>query len=106
MPKKKTRIRKPIVVIIRDPDYENEIHTFGMATVHDIDVGRFDLEDEEEAREWAETHMLSALRFAYAGYQDVADLIENVVSNYVGDEIMQEAVKAAKEIIEKERSNA
>jgi hypothetical protein len=97
------KIRKPIVVVIRDPDYSNEIHTFGIANTYDIDAGAFDLEDTNEAQEWAETHMYHALHYAYQGHQDVADLIESTVSNYVGDTLMREAVETAKQQIEEER---
>ena len=96
------KIRKPIVVVIRDPDYANEFHTFGIVNTYDIDTGGMDLEDEYEAEEWAETHMYHALRYAYQGHQDVADLIESTVSNYVGEEIMKAAVATARELIEKE----
>ena len=98
------KIRKPIVVVVRDPDYANEIHTFGYANTHDIDTGGMDLDNEEEAQEWAESHMTEALRYAYAGHQDVADLIESVVSEYVGDEVMQAAVESAKNEIKKEHT--
>lgn len=99
------KIRKPIVVVIRDPDYSNEFHTFGIANTYDIDAGRFDLDDTEEAREWAETHMYHALQYAYAGHQDVADLIEETVSDYVGEIVMKEAVETAKEQIDKENAS-
>jgi hypothetical protein len=101
MPK---NIRKPIVVVIRDADYANEYHTFGIVNTYDIDTGGMDLEDEAEAKEWAETHMYHALEYAYAGHPEVAELIEETVSNYVGDTIMREAVATAKEQIDKERA--
>ena len=95
-------IRKPIVVVIRDPDYANEYHTFGHVNIHDIDTGGMDLDDLDDAREWAESHMHQALLYAYAGHQDVADLIENTVSEYVGDILMREAVESAKQEVQKE----
>lgn len=47
------------VVIIRDPDFSNDIHVFGdedgAVCAFDIDLGRADLSDPDEFAEWAES---------------------------------------------------
>jgi hypothetical protein len=69
----------PTVVIVRDPDYENAVTTFGEVEVHDIDLGRADLSDPDELTEWAASHMDDSRKFRRVGKHDVADFIEETV---------------------------
>jgi hypothetical protein len=101
---------KAIVVVIRDPDFSNEYHTFGDVVYHDIDCGYMDLNSENEAWMWATNHLRDAMEFADEGHRDVAALIRTTVENYVGETIDIDAAvgEAAAEfaMAKQERSNS
>lgn len=45
-----------VVIVVRDPDYSNEFHTFGETPkIVDVDFGRADLRDPAEFGEWSES---------------------------------------------------
>jgi pantothenate kinase type III len=70
------------VVIIRDPDFGNDIHVFGdtrgLVATFDLDLGRADLRDPDEFAEWAENLAIDA-RYTVNGA--AATLIASVVRN-------------------------
>jgi hypothetical protein len=89
--------KKPLVIVIRDPDYDNEYATFGgEVETYDIDCGRMDLDAEDEATMWAGSHLIAALELRDQGRIDAAEYIEEAVSNHVDDEILKEAREEAK----------
>jgi hypothetical protein len=95
------KIRKPIVVVVRDPDHDNEINTFGIVNVLDIDVTSL-RNGKVKPLKWGRDYLVLALRYADAGHNDVASLIYEIVEDYIGDGWMQTAVIEAKEQHEKE----
>lgn len=70
---------RPVVVVTRHPDYDNEHAVFGDAEVHDIDMGRSDLRDPDTLALWQDSHRTEAQRYRAQGRHDVADHIEQVV---------------------------
>lgn len=88
---------KPLVVVTRDPDYANDYRTFGgQVETYDIDMGRMDLNDKDEAVEWAAGHLDEVLRWRAEGRNDVADFVEGVVAEAVS----YEAFNAARALAE------
>jgi len=80
--------RRPVVVVTRHPDYDNEYAEFGGGVeTYDIDMGRSDLSDHEECAEWVESHRQSARDFRHRGYPDVADYIEEIIAEYDAEEV-------------------
>lgn len=48
----------PIILCVRDPDYDNEFHVFGgPIDIIDIDLGRSDLREDGDLLEWAISHL-------------------------------------------------
>ncbi len=50
-----------VLLVIREPEYDNRFISFGEIEVFDIDTGRTDLSDPESASEWLTTHLAAAL---------------------------------------------
>lgn len=72
----------PIVVVVRDPDYSNEFTMFGgEVTIHDMDLGRSNLNDIDEYLEWAEGHLHAADEFSNRYQGGVASKIRSVVES-------------------------
>lgn len=74
-----------VVVVVRHPDFANDIDVFGVAgedlTVVNLDLGRSDLSKPDEYAEWRESHMLDARLAREKGRDDAADLIEQVIAD-------------------------
>lgn len=86
----------PIVVVIRDPDASNDIHTFnGDVLVHDMDLGYADLHDVGEYLEWAASHLATAQALlddhgeGTAG--EAVDLIRCTVEDVAPDDLVDAA---------------
>lgn len=71
----------PLVICIRDPDYDNEFMVFGEANIYDIDLGRSNLRDPEEYAMWAESHGESADQLEAEGNIEAANFIREIVNN-------------------------
>ena len=68
------------IVIIRDPDFDNEVGIFGddegICAYFDIDLGRADLSDPDEFAEWAESRKFDVKHTRTGG---AATLIASIV---------------------------
>lgn len=69
-----------VVIVVRDPDYENTYRTFGapVRTV-DVDLGRSDLSNPEEYVEWAESMREEVASLKFADWHDAAAELENII---------------------------
>lgn len=98
--------KKPLVIVVRDPDYDNEYATFGgEVETYDIDAGRMDLNAEDEATMWAGSHLIAAMELRDQGRIDAAEYIEETVSNHVDEDILKEARVEAKADYEQMKTN-
>jgi hypothetical protein len=98
--------KKPLVIVVRDPDYDNEYATFGgEVETYDIDCGRSDLDAEDEATMWAGSHLIAAMELRDEGRIDAAEYIEEAVSNHVDEDIFKEAREEAKADYEQMKTN-
>lgn len=98
--------QKPIVIVVRDSDYENSYATFGgEVETYDIDCGRMDLDAADEAHMWADSHLTTALELRDAGRIDAAEYIEETVSNYVDEDIYKDAMESSKHDYEQRKAN-
>jgi len=72
----------PLVVVVRDPAFSNEYAVFGGdVETHDIDCGSMDLNDPDEYKAWAESHLETASALE-KNYPEAATYIRLVVRNY------------------------
>lgn len=75
------------IVIIRDPDFSNEIHIFGddegVCATFDLDLGRADLSDPDEFAEWAESQALDARDTRTGGAATlIAEVVRSVAEGF------------------------
>lgn len=69
----------PVVVVVRDPDYENTYAIFdGDVEIHDIDLGNSDLTERDEWLGWAASHLHFAISIE-STRPEAADHIRDVV---------------------------
>jgi hypothetical protein len=78
-----------IVLVVRDPDYDNSFTTFEGAepgvAIFDIDLGRSDLSDEDELAEWKDSHEADVAELRAAGRNDAADAYQQIIDERGGD---------------------
>lgn len=97
---------KPLVIVVRDSDYDNTYATFdGEVETYDIDCGRMDLDQDDEAHMWADSHLTTALELRDQGRIDAAEYIEETVSQYVDEDTYKDAMESAKHDYQQRKDN-
>jgi hypothetical protein len=76
------------VIVVRDPDYENEFTIVGPARVRviEIDLGRADLSDPDELAAWLDSHERRAGELRDRGDDEAADAYHKLVLGCIGEE--------------------
>lgn len=69
------------VIVVRHPDYENDYTVVGPGPVEtiDIDLGRADLDNEDERLEWLLSHKAAAEAIRAAGDHEAAQAYLDIV---------------------------
>jgi hypothetical protein len=72
---------KTYVIVVRDPDYDNDFTIVGPSPVEaiDIDLGRGDLRDPAEFAGWLESHQGEIERLRDLGDDEAADAYQKII---------------------------
>jgi hypothetical protein len=73
------------VIVVRDPDYENEFYIVGPARVEaiEVDLGRADLSDPDERAAWLTSHERKVGELRDRGDDEAADAYQRVLSSCI-----------------------
>jgi hypothetical protein len=74
-----------VVVVFRDPEWSNEffVEPRGYEVeIHDVDFGRADLDDPEEAAEFYASHAARAEELRKLGFPEAANAILSAIADF------------------------
>src|SRR3954468_2838443 len=78
-----------VVICVRDPDWDNAYETFPGdepgVSIFDVDLGRSDLNAEDELADWKESHGIEIARLRAGGHTAAADHYQSILDNVEAD---------------------
>jgi hypothetical protein len=78
-----------VVVCVRDPDWDNAYEVFPGdepgVSIFDVDLGRSDLNAEDELADWKESHGIEIARLRAGGHTAAADHYQSILDNVEAD---------------------